>query len=141
MATTRSIIVRAETDEMPRAMSGIEECLETEGFSEEDILDMQLAVEEAVTNTIRYGYAGAPGTIAIRCTVEPDRATVEIADDAPAFDPLKVPDPDLSADLDDRPIGGLGIFLLRKVMDDVAYRFTDNQNILVLVKKKGAADR
>jgi anti-sigma regulatory factor (Ser/Thr protein kinase) len=141
MVATTSIVVHAETIEIPRAMSGIEECLESGGFSEEDILDMQLAVEEAITNTIRYGYAGAPGTIAIRCTVEPDRATVEIADDAPAFDPLKVPEPDLSADLDDRPIGGLGIFLLRKVMDDVAYRFADNQNILVLVKRKEAADR
>jgi anti-sigma regulatory factor (Ser/Thr protein kinase) len=141
MATFTSIVVHADMDEIPRTLSEIEECLQSGGFSKEEILDIQLAVEEVITNTIRYGYAGAPGTIAILCAVEPDKATVEIADDAPAFDPLLAPEPDLSADLDNRPIGGLGIFLIRQVMDEVVYRFADNKNVLVLVKKRAAENR
>jgi len=136
VVSSMSVVVRAETDEIPCALSEIEGYLRSEGFSKEGILDIQLAIEEAITNTIGYGYAGAMGTIAIRCTAEPDKATVEITDDAPAFDPLAVPEPDLSTDLDDRPIGGLGIFLIRQVMDEVVYRFDDNKNILVLVKKR-----
>jgi len=136
MAASLSMVLRAETAEVPRTLSDMEQCLRAAGFSDEEILDMELAVEEAITNTIKYGYAGSPGTIAIRCDAGPDKVTVEITDDAPAFDPLGVPEPDLSADLDDRPLGGLGIFLIRQVMDEVVYRFADNKNIMVLVKKR-----
>lgn len=62
--------------------------------------------------------------------------TVEIADDAPAFDPLEAPDPDITASLDDRDIGGLGIFLVRRVTDAVAYRYERGRNILSLMKKR-----
>ncbi len=61
---------------------------------------------------------------------------VEISDDAPAFDPLQVPEPDTSANLDDREIGGLGIFLIRKVTDSATYRYEKAKNILTLTKKR-----
>ncbi len=110
--------------------------MRTAGFCDEEILDMQLAVEEGISNTIRHGYRGNPGSITIHCDAGPDFMTVEIADDAPAFDPLEAPDPDITASLDDRDIGGLGIFLVRRVTDAVAYRYERGRNILSLMKKR-----
>jgi len=56
-------------------------------------------------------------------------------DAAPRFDPLSVPEPDLDSDLENRRIGGLGIFLIRQLMDEVSYRYKDWKNILVLIKR------
>ena len=80
--------------------------------------------------------AGTTGTIAICCRAGQDEVTVQISDDAPAFDPLQVPEPDTSADLDDRVIGGLGIFLIRKVTDNATYRYEKAKNIMTLTKKR-----
>ena len=110
--------------------------MQSMGFSDDQILDLQLAVEEAITNVIKHGYEETPGTIAIRCTAGDDEIAIEISDNAPAFDPLGVPEPDTSADIDQRGIGGLGIFLIRRVTDSATYRYEQDKNILTLTKKK-----
>jgi serine/threonine-protein kinase RsbW len=130
-----SFEIPAELDNLERVSEEIERCMRAHDMPDEAILDMQLAVEEAVTNSILHGYDGSPGTVGIRIDTSPHHVAVEIADEAPAFDPLAVPEPDVGADLDDRKIGGLGIFLIRQVMDEVTYRYENNKNILVLVKK------
>ena len=61
---------------------------------------------------------------------------VEIADTAPRFDPLSLPEPELNGTIENRKIGGLGIFLVRQVMDEISYRYENGQNILVMIKKK-----
>jgi anti-sigma regulatory factor (Ser/Thr protein kinase) len=63
---------------------------------------------------------------------------VQIEDAAPPFDPLSLPEPDLTVDLEERQVGGLGIFLIRQVMDEIVYRHENGKNILVLVKRKTA---
>ena len=131
-----SFEIPAELEQIQKVSEKIEQCMKSHGWGEDAVLDVQLAVEEAVTNSILHGYDGTSGTIAIRIETTPHYITVEVADDAPAFDPLSVPDPDIDADLEDRQIGGLGIFLIRRVMDEVTYRFDGKRNILVLVKKK-----
>ncbi|MGA2161837.1 MAG: ATP-binding protein [Methanoregula sp.] len=136
MIASANLVIPALLDEIPGVSFELEQCMRSSGFSDEQILDLQLAVEEAITNIIVHGYAGTPGTIAIRCRAGPDEAIVEIFDNAPAFDPLQVPEPDTSTDLDDREIGGLGIFLTRQVTDAVMYRYEQGQNILTLTKKK-----
>ena len=137
MGSHVSFAIPAELGQIPRVSDEIEQCMKTHGWGDDPILDVQLAVEEAVTNTILHGYDGTSGTIAIRIETSPHHISVEIADDAPAFNPLSVPEPDTSADLDDREIGGLSIFLIRQVMDEVSYRYENNKNILVLEKKIG----
>jgi serine/threonine-protein kinase RsbW len=132
-----SFEIPAELEQIPKVSDEIERCMNVHGWAEDAILDVQLAVEEAVTNSILHGYDGTYGTIAIRIETSPHQITIEIADDAPAFDPLSVPDPDISADIEDRQIGGLGIFLIRRVMDEVSYRYENNKNILVMEKKIG----
>jgi serine/threonine-protein kinase RsbW len=136
MGSHVSFEIPAAIDQIDRVSQTIEQCMKNEGMGDDEILDVQLAVEEAVTNSILHGYEGAPGTIAIRIDASPQHVAVEITDDAPAFDPLSMPDPDIGADLEDRKIGGLGIFLIRQVMDEVTYRYEDNKNILLMVKNR-----
>lgn len=98
--------------------------------------DLLLAVEEAVSNTIKYGYDDrAPHTIRVTAVVEENHVVAEIEDDGREFNPLNVPAPDLSLPVDQRPIGGLGIYLLRTVMDSVDYRRDGSRNVLTLAKR------
>ena len=97
--------------------------------------DVTLAIEELVTNTIGYGYDdGGEHSIDVVLRIEGDTLTVEIADDGRAFDPLQAPEPDLGAPLEERAVGGLGIYLVRKTMDGVAYRRQDGRNVVTLTK-------
>jgi serine/threonine-protein kinase RsbW len=130
--------IPADLQEIALLSERIEAVMVKEGFSEGDILDTQLAVEETVTNIILHGYAENGGEITIVIQLDPDQITIELADQASPFDPLSLPEPDLEADIDERKIGGLGIFLTRKLMNAVMYRFEDGKNILTMVKKKSA---
>ncbi|GAB6283892.1 MAG: hypothetical protein STSR0009_00910 [Methanoregula sp.] len=135
MGSQVSFEIPAVLDQIERVSDEINRCMKAEGMGDDQILDVQLAVEEAVTNSILHGYDGARGTIGLRIEADPHHVAVEITDGAPAFDPLSMPDPDIGADLEDRKIGGLGIFLIRQVMDEVTYRYEGNKNILLLKKQ------
>jgi anti-sigma regulatory factor (Ser/Thr protein kinase) len=74
--------------------------------------------------------------VAIRATS--GAVEVRIEDRAPAFDPLGLPEPDREASLDERPIGGLGVYLIRQMVDEATYRYADGRNILVLAKRRSA---
>ncbi|MDD4127483.1 MAG: ATP-binding protein [Methanomicrobium sp.] len=130
------IVIPAKNDEIDRVTADIEKILTVEDFSAEEIFNVQLAMEEIIENIINYGYPGKEGMIGIRCEVTPSEISIEISDSAPAFNPLLMPDPDITSDVDERNIGGLGIFLVKKVMDKVSYIYENNKNILTLVKFK-----
>jgi serine/threonine-protein kinase RsbW len=108
------------------------------GFPEDDILDTQLAVEEAITNIIVHGYRDAGGEITVSCRAGNGNVEVRLEDRAGPFDPLTIPEPDLASEVEERKIGGIGIFLIRQVMDEIRYRFEEGKNILVLTKRKKA---
>ncbi|WP_292368746.1 ATP-binding protein [Methanoregula sp. UBA64] len=141
MTVPPDIVIPSHLEEIPRISAELEQCMQSMGFSDDQILDLQLAVEEAITNVIKHGYEETPGTITIRCTRGDDEIAIEISDSAPAFDPLSVPEPDTSADIDQRGIGGLGIFLIRRVTDSATYRYEQGKNILTLTKKKSLQGR
>lgn len=92
------------------------------------VLQLQLAVEEAVMNTCSYAYQVPPGEIVVRVHSEKDRFAVELIDEGIPFDPLAAEEPDTKASLEERGIGGLGILLIRRTMDEVHYRREDNHN-------------
>ena len=99
------------------------------------LYQLVLAVEEAVTNIIMHGYHGSNGVITI--LIQPNDASVEIVmqDDAPPFDPTSVPPPRLDLPLAKRPLGGLGVHLMRKHSDEMSYRRTPaGLNELRLIK-------
>jgi len=128
--------IGSDIAEIPEVSAWLEEVMRGSGFSEEAILDTQLAVEEAITNVIVHGYKEPGGEVVITCHVNSDRVEVEIADTAPRFDPLSMPEPDLDGSIEERRIGGLGVFLIRQVMDGVSYRYENGKNILVLIKNR-----
>jgi anti-sigma regulatory factor (Ser/Thr protein kinase) len=95
-----------------------------------------LAIEEIVTNCIHYGYDDAgEHTIVILLSVADQTLTMTVVDDGHEFDPLARETPDLTLAAEDRPIGGLGIHLLRNLADNVAYERRDGMNRLTLTKR------
>lgn len=131
-----SLTVPADIAEIPAISLRLEEALLSYGFTPEEILDTQLAVEELITNIAVHGYHGTGGPVTVSCSLEDNSAVIQLVDSAPAFDPLSMPEPDIDAGVSDRKIGGLGIYLVRQVMDDISYRFEDGKNILTLKKKR-----
>jgi serine/threonine-protein kinase RsbW len=109
------------------------------GFSDKEIYSIQLAADEAASNIIEHAYQGIPnGELEIRCGVKGDTLTVVLRDRGRPFDPGKVRPPDIKADLAQRQIGGLGIYLMRRLMDDVRYEQLDgDHNQLTLIKRRG----
>ena len=99
------------------------------------IPNLILAVDEMVTNVIEHGYGGQPGSIEIEISTRGDALIIQLRDQAPPFDPTIVPPPDLSIPFDERTPGGLGIYLTRKVMDDVQHQVTvTHANELTMIK-------
>jgi serine/threonine-protein kinase RsbW len=95
-----------------------------------------MAFDEVISNIAAYGSAHDP--IRVRVTIAADAVRAEVSDDGVAFDPLQLPDPDVTSDVDDRAIGGLGVFLVRKVMDAVTYERRDDRNCLHFSKRIAA---
>ncbi len=92
-----------------------------------------MAFDEVISNIAAYGGAREP--IRVRVTIAADEVRAEVSDDGVAFDPLQLPDPDVTSDVDDRTIGGLGVFLVRKIMDAVRYERRDERNCLHFSKR------
>jgi len=132
-----SFTIDAEIRCIPVVAEALEDYLTSIGTDPLFLPDIQLATEEAITNIIGHGYAGKPGTIGVTCVVGGGVVRLEIRDQAPAFNPLTINDPDLSADLADKAVTGMGIYLIRKVMDAVSYEFSDGENVLRMEKKIG----
>ncbi len=103
------------------------------GLDNHKIFDVQLAVDEACTNIIEYGYANEVGTIDIACQRKGDEIIVIIKDKGKPFDPTSVQPPDLNASLEERKAGGLGIYFMKKLMDEVKYEFSGGKNVLTMV--------
>ncbi len=111
-------------------------------ISEENAMDMEmskninLAVEEAVVNVMNYAYPkGTVGEVRIDASVTDGLLTLLISDSGTPFDPTVKKDPDINLPAEKRAIGGLGILLVRQIMDIVTYQHTDGKNVLTLVKK------
>ncbi|MFA4860996.1 ATP-binding protein [Methanoregula sp.] len=133
-----ALTIKPDLNEIDAISSALDEVMKKHAFSEEEILDTQLAVEEAVTNVIVHGYDGRDGEIGVTIRATRGIVEIQIEDSALPFDPLTLPEPDLTGDIDERRIGGLGIFLIRQVMDEIVYRYENEKNILVMVKRKPA---
>jgi anti-sigma regulatory factor (Ser/Thr protein kinase) len=130
--------VRSDIREITAVSARLEDAMGAAGFLPDEILDTQLAVEEVITNIIVHGYKKTGCDIHLSCRFIPGGVRIQVADSAPRFDPLSIPEPELEGDIDERQIGGLGVFLLRQVMDDISYRYEKGKNILTLKKRKAS---
>jgi anti-sigma regulatory factor (Ser/Thr protein kinase) len=119
--------------EIPRVARMVDSLGAAHDLSPDVIYDLQLALEEILTNVMTHGSPhGRSPRISIRLTVGQGMVTAEILDDGEPFNPLEAPRPNLSANLRDRPVGGVGILFVRELMDEVEYERVDNWNRLAL---------
>jgi len=98
---------------------------------------IKLAVDELFGNICYYAYDSAPGPVTVCLEIKSDPLVVEISfmDKGKPYNPLEADEPDIGLSGEDRPIGGLGIFLVQSTMDDMNYEYKDEQNILTIRKK------
>jgi anti-sigma regulatory factor (Ser/Thr protein kinase) len=122
--------------EVERVANAIEAFGATHVLSADVVFAFNLALDEVLTNTICYGYDGV-GEQRIRVHLRVRAAIVEaeVQDEGRPFNPLDVPPPDLESRLEERPVGGLGVHIVRSLMDEVDYRRDGVRNILTLRKR------
>ena len=124
--------------EIAVAADKIEEFCSVNGIPPATAYAVNLSVDELLTNTISYGYEDSEEhRIDLMIRLDGDRLAIEISDDGVAFEPDSAEEPDTDAPIEDRPIGGLGIFLTRQMMDSFDYRRDEGRNIVTLTKKTG----
>ena len=97
-------------------------------------IQLKVAIEELFVNIAHYAYGDATGEATIQTETEPGRISVTFIDSGTPYDPLAKEDPDITLSVEDRPIGGLGIYMVKKSMDSVEYEYKDGKNQLTIVK-------
>ena len=123
------------------SLEELEESVEAFG-TEQDwspnlLFQMQLALEELACNVINHGFGEDGHQFEIAISSSPDSVTIEVVDGARPYNPLtETPEPDVDAALDERKVGGLGVFLVREVSDEMHYRREDGKNRLTIVKRR-----
>ena len=127
----------AKLENLDSMIKFITDLAEKSGFTAQHISQIHLAAEEILVNAISYAYSGKNGSVEISCGIgSDDKLLIEIKDSGVPFNPLEKPDPDITLPLEQRKIGGLGIFMTKKIMDSVSYRRENNKNIVTLKKSK-----
>jgi len=125
------LFVRNNLAALPSLQDSVRDFLQGRALPTEVIYNVCLAVEEVLTNTIKFGYPDAlPHEIAVNLTLAPGEVILVIEDDARAFDPQTAPKPDLTLPVEQRPIGGLGLHLVRSLSSRMTYRRQNDKNIL-----------
>ncbi|UCH24835.1 MAG: ATP-binding protein [Trueperaceae bacterium] len=130
-----TLIVPASMDNLTSIRNYVKEAASAAGVSDEKLYQLQLAADEIATNIITYGYSGKGGEISVRGEIEDDALTITLEDSGPAFDPRERELPseeDLSKPLEERAIGGLGIFLAVQGVDRFDYRREGGKNVNAL---------
>jgi anti-sigma regulatory factor (Ser/Thr protein kinase) len=139
MPETLELNVKATIENISQVTGNIEDFLRRKGFTDETVFDVRLAVDEAITNVIQHGYDGKEGLIQIRCEVSIKEIVLVVEDSAKPFNLSSVEEPRFSDSLEKRQIGGLGVYLIKKKMDQVTHEFKNGKNILTM-KKRVATD-
>jgi len=131
----KHLSVENKIDELPALAAMLEQLTDEWNLNPGLAMNLNLVIEEAITNVVFYAYDDKQTHfIDIDFELDGNEFSIMIKDDGKPFDPTQKTDPDISLSVDDRQIGGLGIFLIRKIMDKVSYRRENKKNILTLVK-------
>lgn len=125
----------AKIDKLEAMIDFIIDFAQDEGLAPDKLSQVRLAAEEVLVNVINYAYPDKPGDVEIFCAPLKDKGiVVDIKDSGFPFNPLEKAEPDTSLPMEKRKIGGLGIFLAKKVMDELTYERKENKNVLRLIK-------
>ena len=130
---TESMVERvfvAKVESIPLVAEFVTEQAEQAGLTAKRLMQLALVIEEAVINICNYAYEVPPGEVTVRIHTGAGRFVMEFEDGGVPFDPLTVAEPDIKLSLEEREAGGLGIFLIRRMTDEVHYRRVNGRNIL-----------
>jgi len=108
----------------------VERFCDRERLSHGTCRSLTLVLEELLVNVVKYGYRGRMGPVVLSLTVQNDRLVGEIVDEGAPFDPTAAPEPDIKSALEERPVGGLGIHLVRNMVDELRYERDGGRNVL-----------
>lgn len=134
---TKELTLEATMENMDEVLAFVDDELESFDCPMKIQLPIDVAVEELYTNIASYSYAPdtGPATVRVEVKDEPLMIIITFVDKGVPYDPLAKEDPDLDVDVEDRRIGGFGIFMVKNSMDDIHYEYKDGQNILTIEKK------
>lgn len=128
------LTVIARQEQLEQVQSFVEEHIESR-FSPRVIQHVLLAVEEVFTNIARYAYPQGDGNATIICDIEQSGVRLTFIDEGIPYNPLSQSKPDITLNAEDRPIGGLGVYLARELMDSMYYRHECGRNVLCMEKQ------
>jgi sigma-B regulation protein RsbU (phosphoserine phosphatase) len=132
----KSIVLPNNVQEVPRLTAFVQEVCETVGFNDSQNMQIQIAIEEAVVNVMNYAYPpGQYGDVTIEAASNDVQLKFTIIDTGKPFDPTVQPEADTTLPANERRIGGLGIHIVRQIMDSINYERIDNLNVLTLRKE------
>lgn len=133
----KEMTLDAKVESIAAVTAMAEEALEQAGCPLRAQMQINVAIDELVGNIVHYAYPEGKGIVKVQCGVDPETRmfTLVLQDRGIAFNPLDTPEPDVSKSVRERTIGGLGIFLARKAMDEITYAREDGWNILSAKKK------
>jgi len=134
----KTLQVKSELREIDKVRKFMRRVLRGLELTEEDVYKVELSLVEMCTNIVRYAYPESRGNIYIRTWREDAKLYLELRDDGAAFDPRSVKKPSMREMLSGERMGGLGIFLARRLMDGFDYRREADQNVLTMSKKAAA---
>ena len=136
MSTSYSLTLTNELSELKRLSEAVENFGEVNALSPKDIFQINLALDEVITNIISYAYEdSACHEIVVTLELSDQKLTITVIDDGRLFNPLQIPPLDLTESLEERQVGGLGIHFVRQVMNYVAYEREEGRNKLLLHKE------
>lgn len=134
--TERHLLLQNDVRQIPQLADFVETIAQESNLDQALAMTLNLALEEAVTNVIMYAYPkGSQGLVDLEAIVRKDSLVFILSDSGKPFDPTAAPKADISLDVEERPIGGLGIYMVMNIMDSVAYRRENGRNILTMTKK------
>ena len=133
------IVIEARRENLDQVLGFMDAHLECRDCPMKVMLQLDIAVEELFVNIANYAYGDQVGQAVIQLQEEhdPEGISITFIDEGMPFDPLAKPDPDVTLGAMDRSVGGLGIYMVKKSMDDMKYRYEDNRNILTIRKNFG----
>ena len=130
--------LRSQLEELARALDHIEDFLLQQAAERELASEMRLIAEEGLANIVRHAYEpDQEGEIEVVLALSETEVRLELRDSGRPFNPLEHPEPDLGAPIEERPLGGLGVHLIRSLTDTQSYARQGTVNVLVLVKRGG----
>ena len=135
------LIVDATVENLETVREFINKTLEPHNCNPRALMQLDLVVEEIFVNIASYAYSPTTGKakIELDMSAKPLEIDLTFIDSGTPYNPLEQADPDLTASIDERPIGGLGIFLTKKLVDSISYDYVDGQNVLRFRKSLGVA--